>query len=143
MALLWRGSRAKSRAKRCMQAAFITSSIFLVSYTIYHAQVGSVGFTRLGFVRPLYYTVVGNRLLFASEMKALFAVPGVSRELDPKGLDNVFTFWTTLPPRTIFKNIQELPPGHSLTRRNGEITVRRHWTPRFPDASQAVTEPPG
>ena len=91
---------------------------------------------RLG-VRPLYYAVVGNRLLFASEMKALFAVPSVSRELDPRGLDNVFTFWTTLSPRTIFKNIQELPPGHSLTWRDGEISVRPHWTPRFPDASHA------
>jgi asparagine synthase (glutamine-hydrolysing) len=92
---------------------------------------------RLG-VRPLYYAVVGSRLLFASEMKALFAVPTVSRDLDPKGLDNVFTFWTTLPPRTIFKNIRELPPGHSLTWRDGEISVWPHWTPRFPDASHAA-----
>src|SRR5437016_1857140 len=47
---------------------------------------------RLG-VRPLFYTVCGGRLLFASEIKALFADPRVSREIDPQGLDNIFTSW--------------------------------------------------
>src|SRR5437773_914691 len=40
-------------------------------------------------VRPLFYTVCGGQLLFASEIKALFAHPAVSREIDPLGLDNV------------------------------------------------------
>jgi asparagine synthase (glutamine-hydrolysing) len=51
-------------------------------------------------VRPLFYTTAGRRLLFASEIKALFVDPEVSRELDPRGVDNIFTFWTTLAPRT-------------------------------------------
>jgi asparagine synthase (glutamine-hydrolysing) len=45
---------------------------------------------RIG-VRPLFYSVSARRLLFASEIKALFADPGVSRALDPRGLDNIFT----------------------------------------------------
>src|SRR5207302_938503 len=65
---------------------------------------------RLG-VRPLFYTRSADRLLFASEIKALFADPRVSRELDLQALDNIFTFWTTLQPRTIFKSVHELPPG--------------------------------
>jgi len=85
---------------------------------------------RLG-VRPLFYTQCGNEFLFASEIKALFAHPGVSREIDPLGLDDVFTFWTTLAPRTIFRGVRELPPGHSLTWRDGEISVERHWQPTF------------
>ena len=40
--------------------------------------------------------------------------PEVSRELDPEALDDIFTFWFPVAPRTIFRNIQELPPGHSL-----------------------------
>ena len=85
---------------------------------------------RLG-VRPLFYTRCGAEFLFASEIKALFAHPGVSREIDPLGLDNIFTFWTTAAPRTIFKGIHELPPGHSLTWRDGEIRIERHWEPTF------------
>ena len=91
---------------------------------------------RLG-VRPLFYTQAGAEFLFASEIKALFAHPAVSREIDPVGLDNVFTFWTTLAPRTMFKGIQELPPGHSLTWRDGEIRVERHWQPTFTPRSHA------
>jgi asparagine synthase (glutamine-hydrolysing) len=93
---------------------------------------------RLG-VRPLFYTQCGDHFLFASEVKALFAHPGVQREIDPLGLDNVFTFWTTLPPRTIFKGINELPPGHSLTWRNGHVSVERHWQPAFAPRESSVT----
>src|SRR5512139_1560295 len=49
---------------------------------------------RLG-VRPLYHATVGDRFLFASEVKAIFADPAVPRAIDPEGLDEVFTFWTT------------------------------------------------
>jgi asparagine synthase (glutamine-hydrolysing) len=82
-------------------------------------------------VRPLFYTAVGGRLLFASEIKALFVDPDVSRELDPCGLDNVFTFWTTLPPRTAFKSIRALPPGSSLWWRKGTMATSQHWRPTF------------
>jgi asparagine synthase (glutamine-hydrolysing) len=81
--------------------------------------------------RPLFYTESGPRLVFASEIKALFADPDVSRELDPKGLDNIFTFWTTLTPRTPFKAVRELPPGHSLTWHHGQSNVTAHWRPEF------------
>ncbi len=86
---------------------------------------------RLG-VRPLYYTRAGRDLVFASEVKALFTHPGVSREIDPSGLDQVFTFWTTVAPRTVFKDVLELPPGHSLVAEGGSLTVRRHWAPEYP-----------
>ena len=45
--------------------AFTTSSLFLVCYVIYHAQVGSVGFTRQGFVRPLYFTILITHVTLA------------------------------------------------------------------------------
>jgi asparagine synthase (glutamine-hydrolysing) len=83
-------------------------------------------------VRPLFYAMVGRRFLFASEIKALFVDPDVSRELDPFGLDNIFTFWTTLPPRTAFRSVRCLPPGHSLTWREGRATTSQHWQPTFP-----------
>src|SRR5262249_29997434 len=56
---------------------------------------------RMG-VRPLFYTRRNGTLCFASEAKALLEVPGVSAELDPIALDQIFTFWFPLAPRTVF-----------------------------------------
>jgi asparagine synthase (glutamine-hydrolysing) len=81
---------------------------------------------RMG-VRPLFYTQTTDSFLFASEIKALFAHPGVQRELDFQALDQILTFWVTLPPRTAFKNIWQLPPGHSLLLENGQIRVWAYW----------------
>lgn len=81
---------------------------------------------RLG-VRPLFYTQAKGVFLFASEIKALFACPEVARELDIAALDQIFTFWVTLPPRTFFKNVWQLPPGHSLVLENGRIRTWPYW----------------
>jgi putative membrane protein len=50
----------------CMLAAFATSSLFLLCYVVYHAQVGSVRFTREGFVRLLYYVILGTHVPLAA-----------------------------------------------------------------------------
>lgn len=81
---------------------------------------------RLG-IRPLYYTVSNGRFLFASEIKALLTVPGVSAEVDPQALAQVLTFWTTLPSRTAFRGVQSVPPGHTLRLANGRVSLRRYW----------------
>ncbi len=84
------------------------------------------GRDRMG-IRPFYYTVLNGEFLFASEIKALFVYPGVQRAIDPIGLDQIFTFWATITPRTAFQGISELPPGYSLTVQNGEISTRQYW----------------
>jgi asparagine synthase (glutamine-hydrolysing) len=93
---------------------------------------------RLG-VRPLYYWHQNDTFLFASEMKAILAHPAVSRELDPVALDQIFTFWCAVPPRTIFRGIHELPPGHSLTVSNGEVRPRRYWQLDYGEDSRVAT----
>jgi asparagine synthase (glutamine-hydrolysing) len=85
---------------------------------------------RMG-IRPLFYTVVDGSFIFASEVKAIFMDRRVKAEIDPFGLDQLFTFWSTLPPRTTFKNISEVPPGHYLVVKNGEIIVKRYWEINF------------
>ena len=60
--------------RRCMIAAFITSSAFLVCYIVYHAQVGSVPFTRQGFVRPLYFTILITHVTLAATVVPLALV---------------------------------------------------------------------
>ena len=57
--------------RKVMIAAFVTSSIFLVCYVVYHAQVGSVPFTRQGFVRPLYFTILVTHVTLAAAVVPL------------------------------------------------------------------------
>jgi len=92
---------------------------------------------RLG-VRPLFYTWVGRNLVFGSEIKALFVYPGVRRELDLNGLDEVFTYWCTVPPQTVFRGVLELPPGNSMTVEAGEATVRPYWELEYEDGGGIV-----
>jgi len=66
--------------RKVMIAAFISSSIFLVFYVAYHAQVGSVRFTRQGFVRPLYYTILVTHVTLAAAVVPL-ALVTLSRAL--------------------------------------------------------------
>jgi asparagine synthase (glutamine-hydrolysing) len=92
---------------------------------------------RLG-VRPLFYTQANNTFIFGSEIKAIFRNPGVAREIDVGGLDDVFTYWCTIPPTTLFRNIQELPPGHSMTVDADGLEVRPYWDHQFEEPSAFV-----
>ncbi len=105
------------------------------AFAIWDARANHVFIARdrMG-VRPLYYAERPEGFYFASEIKALLQVPGVEGELDPVALDQIFTFWFCLPPRTPFKNVNELPPGHFMLVRPGRIETRRYWQPHFPDA---------
>ncbi|MCA9605086.1 MAG: asparagine synthase (glutamine-hydrolyzing) [Myxococcales bacterium] len=84
-------------------------------------------------IRPLHLLENGGRLWFASEVKAIFAADGdIERALDPRGLDQVFTFWGPVAPRAVFEGVEELRPGHVRTYRDGAVTERPYWRPRYP-----------
>ncbi len=95
---------------------------------------------RLG-VRPLFYTVADGALVFGSEIKAILAAPGVSAVPDPVALDQIFTYWSTLSPRTFFRGIEELPPGHHMLIKDGRIALRRYWELAFPEESTERRQP--
>lgn len=92
-------------------------------------------------VRPLYYTWVNRELRFASEMKALFAVGGQRPELDPVGLDQTFTLWSPVAPRTPFLGISQVPPGSYLKIHHGHSTMGSYWFPYFPEAGSVPARP--
>jgi len=91
-------------------------------------------------IRPLFYTTADGTFLFASEVKSLFMDERVPRVLDPYALDQIFTFWMTIPPRTAFKGIFELPAGHYLKIEKGEITTARYWNLDFQRDGRVRTE---
>lgn len=110
------------------------------AFAIWDARERKMFLSRDRFgVRPLFYTQVGDNFLFASEIKALLSCPGVSAVIDPLGLDQIFTFWVTVPPRTAFKNIFQLPPACSLTVKDGELGRSQHWSISYAEAAEART----
>jgi asparagine synthase (glutamine-hydrolysing) len=97
---------------------------------------------RLG-IRPIFYTIQDGRLVFGSEIKSILAYPGVQAAIDPASLAQVFTFWSTLAPRTIFQGIEEVPPAHYLLVEDGVVKVERYWSLDFtadPVANRSVEE---
>ncbi len=91
---------------------------------------------RIG-IRPIFYSKLqDDSLIFASEIKALFCYPGVKAEIDPAGINQIFTLWVNIPPRTVFKNIYELPPGHFLTVSQKGIKFQKYWKLQFPYANE-------
>jgi len=80
---------------------------------------------RLG-IKPLHYCRDGDRLLFASEMKSLFAA-GVPRRPDLSLLDVYLAFGYVPAPHSFFDGVRKLPPGHLLLAEAGRIEVRRWW----------------
>jgi asparagine synthase (glutamine-hydrolysing) len=96
---------------------------------------------RLG-VRPLYHAEHAGWFYFASEVKSIFADPSFPREIESLGLDQVFTFWTSVPPVTVFRGIHELQPGHTLTLDLGSPAApafkpRCYWKPSYPFRGEA------
>lgn len=83
-------------------------------------------------IRPLFYTWKGGRLAFASEVKALFTLPDVARRLDAAALASTFSYWSVLPPASVFESISVLPAGHLMTVEAGSIRVSRYWDWTFP-----------
>lgn len=82
---------------------------------------------RIG-IKPLYYTLSNGSLLFASEIKAILAYPGISRSVNEESFYHYLSFLTTPPPNTLFKGIMKLPPGcYMKVFDNGQFETKRYW----------------
>ncbi|MEO8017816.1 MAG: asparagine synthase (glutamine-hydrolyzing) [Pseudomonadota bacterium] len=78
-------------------------------------------------IRPLFVQRDGERLLFASEMKAILAVSRQPRRIDAQGLAQTFTFWAPVGERTVMEGIRSVPPGHMLVLERGAEKLVRYW----------------
>jgi len=85
-------------------------------------------------VKPLYYAQRGNKLVFASEVKAILQAPQVDAKLDMESLHQYLTFLWVPDPKTMFQGIYKLPAGHCATFRDGELKIRQYWDLSFPPA---------
>jgi asparagine synthase (glutamine-hydrolysing) len=86
---------------------------------------------RLG-IKPLYYFAADDGVLyFASEIKSLLASAAVKPEVNLRALPDYLANHATTGDETLFRGIKRLPPGHTLTWRDGKIIVRKYWDLTF------------
>jgi len=85
---------------------------------------------RMG-VKPLFYAVTGNDLLFGSEIKTILLHPAYRREMNHAAVYHYFTFKNIPTPMTAFAGISSLLPGEMLAWKDGTITKNRWWKVRF------------
>lgn len=85
---------------------------------------------RLG-IKPLVWARSGGALLFGSELKALLATGLVEKRVRPKAINRYLFHFYVPPPDGPLEGINLLEPGHTLIWRDGEISVRRYWSPSF------------
>ena len=82
--------------------------------------------------KPLLYSHQPNGdLIFGSEFQAVLKHPAISREVDNAAIDEYLSFMCVPAPRTAFKHIRKLEPGHWLKWKAGQIESRRYWQPDF------------
>jgi asparagine synthase (glutamine-hydrolysing) len=101
----------------------------MFAFALWDASAGRLLLVRdrLG-KKPLYYALGQGQMVFASELKALIAHPGVSRDLSAEAVRDYLTFGYIPSPRTMFRRIAKLPPGHLLSiGREGRPLLRRYW----------------
>lgn len=82
-------------------------------------------------IKPLYWARAAGRFVCASEIKALFAFPGLARSARPASVVEHLTLRYCAAPNTLFEGVHKLPPGHSLTLEDGRETLARWWRPEF------------
>ena len=83
-------------------------------------------------IKPLYYRLDGRELMFASEAKALLAVPGVPARLDAAALAQYLSVGYVCAPAALFEGMRKLEPGTALIAEDGRVRRHRHY--RLPDA---------
>ena len=93
-------------------------------------------------IKPLYYSLDGTHLRFASNMQALLAAGGVDTSIDVTALHHHFTLHGVVPaPRTILNGVKKLPPATTMTlATSGKLTQRLYWTLDATRPSQALSE---
>jgi len=82
-------------------------------------------------IKPFYYSLVNDNLIYGSEIKSILEYPDLKKEVNPSALENYLTFQYSVLPETFFKNVFRLMPAHCFTFKNGKMHIKRYWEPKF------------
>ncbi len=86
--------------------------------------------------KPVHYALIGDTLVFGSEIKSLLQYSKLTREVNHEALSDYLSFGYIPDPLTAFKGIYKLPPGHTLTFRDRTIRTRQYWDFNYPEVSE-------
>jgi asparagine synthase (glutamine-hydrolysing) len=87
--------------------------------------------------KPLFYSQVGNELIFASEIKAIIASGRIQTQLDLEGLWHYMSLRLVPGPGTLFSGIRKLPAASVMSFSEGNLEIERYWRPDFRQTSRA------
>jgi asparagine synthase (glutamine-hydrolysing) len=106
----------------------------MFAFAVFDQRRGNVLLARdrMG-IKPLHYAIDGDRLVFASELKALLRDPALRKGVDPAALDDYLAYEFVPSPASIVRGIKKLEPGHTLTWSLADSThkLRRYWSPQL------------
>lgn len=89
---------------------------------------------------PLFWARTADHLVFGSEIKAVLQHPGITREVDPVGLDQVLTFPGLVSPRTMFRGVHSLRGGHRIVVHDGQVDESCYWDLDYPTTDEDRAE---
>jgi asparagine synthase (glutamine-hydrolysing) len=89
-------------------------------------------------IKPLYYRLATENIIFASEIKAILGDPEVEAEIQPEMIDRFLTFYYMPGEETLFRGIKKLPPGHYLVASRGEVQIKPYWDLDFSPVSRSI-----
>jgi asparagine synthase (glutamine-hydrolysing) len=81
--------------------------------------------------KPLFYAANGDRILFGSELKALLAADGLPRDIDPEALSDYFSFGYISAPKTIYRAVRKVLPGHFVVASEQSLREVAYWDLSF------------
>jgi asparagine synthase (glutamine-hydrolysing) len=90
--------------------------------------------------KPLFYYHDGSKILFGSEIKAILQAPGTSRDIDLEAVSDYFSFLYVPAPKSIFKNIRKVMPGHYLVASSNGLRETKYWDLSFADTDELSEE---
>ena len=100
----------------------------IFAFAIWDKPKGRLWLVRDPFgVKPLFFSDWKGKIIFGSEISALFHFPGLPQDHDPFGMDSFFTFGYVPAPMTAYKSIKQLLPGEFLLVENGRKTLNKYW----------------
>jgi asparagine synthase (glutamine-hydrolysing) len=89
-------------------------------------------------IKPLYYRLTADSIIFGSEIKAILADPEVEVDVQSEIVDRFLTFYYTPGEETLFRNIRKLAPGTYMVIRDGKAKIRQYWDLQFSPEPQGV-----
>jgi len=115
----------------------------MFTFAIWHKTQQSLFISRdrLG-IKPLFYAMIDGTLYFASELKSITLIPGLSKKIDAKAIEQYFALGYAAEPHTIYQEVAKLPPGHNLTINVGDKApkIEQYWDVSYAEQVEMAEE---